>query len=784
MKAGDGPGPVVYGTVALISAITLAYEILLLRVFSFSQWHHFASLAVALALLGFGASGTALTLLGERVNRWGDRLFLGGLLLGALGMVMAFWTGQWIAVRPLFAVWDYRELGKLLLVDFASFVPFFGFALAIGHVFIRWPEATSRLYAANLLGAGAGSLAAGLLLSTLYLETALMCLPLAALATGWAYSWARHPGRIISWALGIMAALIGIWILYGLPQLPLSDFKRLAYLLDPPNAKVLERQPGLRSEVRIVQSEYARIASGLSIQWMNTIPNQDVLVLGTDHTLPLPRAGTSTGYRQATLAYLPFLLKLSGQVAWLDASHWLPPDNGRPIKWIVENPQVLKLMRSRVATEGWKYEKGESRLFLDTTDQHFSIIFFSRAANEGDAATEDYLLTVEGIKAGLSRLDEGGILAIPLNLSYPPRYGPKLLATAAEALRESSSPIPWQRAAMLRSLHAGLLLLSNLPFPSEDIEKIRGFAEQWGFDLVALPGLVQSETNRVHQWPSPLLYHSARVALAGDDYTPSESSWYTSRAPRDVRPYFWQSMKWSQLPDLWRAQGSSGLIWLDWTLLVTAIKLVVAAVLAALLILLPLGKLRAIPGRGVRCRVWLYFSALGLGYMLVEMAAFQRSMRYLEHPVTTASLVFAVFLVGSGCGSLKTPKAASRNCLLRIFGPIIGFSVLALIILGPGEKAILALPDYGRATSVGLALLPVAWAMGRAFPWGLRQLDSVRPLIPWAWGINGFASVIAAPLAVLLAVHGNQFGTWLAGALCYVVASWVGLGWTRQTRRQ
>ena len=67
----------------IISATVLAYEILLLRVFSYSQWHHFASFSIALALLGFGVAGTVLTLLGDRAVRWGDSLFISGLLLGS-----------------------------------------------------------------------------------------------------------------------------------------------------------------------------------------------------------------------------------------------------------------------------------------------------------------------------------------------------------------------------------------------------------------------------------------------------------------------------------------------------------------------------------------------------------------------------------------------------------------------------------------------------------------------------------------------------------------------------
>ena len=44
---------------ATISTAILAYEVLLTRLFAIAQWHHFAFLAISIALLGFGVSGAA-----------------------------------------------------------------------------------------------------------------------------------------------------------------------------------------------------------------------------------------------------------------------------------------------------------------------------------------------------------------------------------------------------------------------------------------------------------------------------------------------------------------------------------------------------------------------------------------------------------------------------------------------------------------------------------------------------------------------------------------------------
>ena len=60
------PGAAVTGAqfvaIGLISAAILAFEVLLMRLYAIVGWHHFAYMMISIALLGFGASGTALAL--------------------------------------------------------------------------------------------------------------------------------------------------------------------------------------------------------------------------------------------------------------------------------------------------------------------------------------------------------------------------------------------------------------------------------------------------------------------------------------------------------------------------------------------------------------------------------------------------------------------------------------------------------------------------------------------------------------------------------------------------
>ena len=66
--------------VALISAATLTFEILLVRFFAIEQFHHFAYMAIGVAMLGFGASGTFAALLSHRSSARFESWFVNATL--------------------------------------------------------------------------------------------------------------------------------------------------------------------------------------------------------------------------------------------------------------------------------------------------------------------------------------------------------------------------------------------------------------------------------------------------------------------------------------------------------------------------------------------------------------------------------------------------------------------------------------------------------------------------------------------------------------------------------
>jgi len=198
MVNADRPAVLDLVGLAALSGSVLAFEVILLRLFEFSHWHHFAGLSIALALLGLGAAGTVLALVGDRSVRGGSRWFVSGMLIAAAGFLLILWLNSRIALRPVFAAWDAGEMAKVLAVDFAAFLPFFGAGLAIGQVFPRWPAFPTRLYSANLFGSGVGSVAASVLMAVVAPETALALIALVLLGVAVLIGFRRGiPGRAL-----------------------------------------------------------------------------------------------------------------------------------------------------------------------------------------------------------------------------------------------------------------------------------------------------------------------------------------------------------------------------------------------------------------------------------------------------------------------------------------------------------------------------------------------------------------------------------------------------------
>jgi hypothetical protein len=196
-----------------------------------------------------------------------------------------------------------------------------------------------------------------------------------------------------------------------------------------------------------------------------------------------------------------------------------------------------------------------------------------------------------------------------------------------------------------------------------------------------------------------------------------------------------------------------------------------AILLALLVSALPLfarGALR-VP-RGILGRALIYFPALGLGFLLIEIAFIEYAVLLLGDRTSAFALVLTVMLVCSGLGAMVAGQLARPGLALKWAVLIAALSCVVTILVA--HQAILAVLDWPwamRAALLVLAIAPASLALGFPFPLGLDRFQQEGPaLLPWAWALNGAFSVVATPLANLVG-HGLGLTALLLGGLaCYL----------------
>src|SRR5438477_9358471 len=109
---GASPGPPLWA-VSLLSAAVLAYEILLMRLFSIIAWHHFAYMMISIALLGYGAAGTFVALARRALLSCYPQVFVAATAAFGAFAVTGFLLAQAVAFNPLELLWDPRQPWRL-----------------------------------------------------------------------------------------------------------------------------------------------------------------------------------------------------------------------------------------------------------------------------------------------------------------------------------------------------------------------------------------------------------------------------------------------------------------------------------------------------------------------------------------------------------------------------------------------------------------------------------------------------------------------------------------------
>lgn len=531
-----------------------------------------------------------------------------------------------------------------------------------------------------------------------------------------------------------------------------------------------------------------------------------------------------------TLMALPYgLVPSSPRVLLLDevggGNIWLARRRGAAAVDVVQSNRVLSdLLAGTLEDEGGMVfdlpgvalHPVEPRAFLEGTRGSFDLIqlagmeSWSAAAGGLEGLNQDHLMTVEGVAVALRRLSPDGVLHVSRGIQLPPRDNAKIAATVIAALEQSGSARsarsarstrsarsarsarpawaagparPGAHIAMVRDFLGVCTMVRPRPWREEEIRRLRDLAAERNLTPVYYVGITAGELNRPDELPGPpgedgdYLYHVMRRLLSGD---PGETArffdeWpFEIRPATDDRPFFGNFGKLGALPDFRRAYGAGWLLRSELAFLFVLSTAVIVTCAGIVLILLPFlfrADIRRASGRSIAA---VYFIAIGLAYLVLEIAFLSGIQRLLGDPVIGGAATVGGFLLCSGLGSLAADRIAAL--------PGVSLARLAMVpavLAIPVFTGLILLALYGGAWPLGIRLAavlvliaPLAFAMGLPFPLGLRWFGTrSAALVPWAWGVNGCASVLASPLAMIIAMQWGFVLTVAAAAVCYVVAA-------------
>jgi hypothetical protein len=220
---------------------------------------------------------------------------------------------------------------------------------------------------------------------------------------------------------------------------------------------------------------------------------------------------------------------------------------------------------------------------------------------------------------------------------------------------------------------------------------------------------------------------------------------------------------------------------------VLVLLLGISIVVSALFLLLPFVAIRDVwrrmPRKG---RSAVFFASLGFGFMFFEITLMQLLNLFLGYPTYALTVTLMSILVFTGIGALLSAKQRDRpRAVPLLVITITGLSLFYLFGLTPMTSALLGLPLSARVPIAFAVLAPLGLCLGMFMPLGLEAVsklgDAPRQYVAWGWAVNGFASVVGAALATVLAMmFGFHFVLFL-GLVAYLMAL---LAWRTLTTRR
>lgn len=370
-----------------------------------------------------------------------------------------------------------------------------------------------------------------------------------------------------------------------------------------------------------------------------------------------------------------------------------------------------------------------------------------------NAISEQYLLTKDAFREMWKKLLPEGVISVNCWMDYPVRNPLKILATMIEVLTESGVEHPEQYIGAVRSWGTLTMIVKKTPILQQEANLIRSFCDRMLFDPVLLPDIKRHEREQYNMLQDNDFFQYVDELFSDQRETLYKNYDFNIKPPTDDQPYFSQFIRGKSLSHLSQLFGNNAMAFFEVGYLMVIITLIQVTLVSLLLIIAPLFHLGWHGGK--RWSVLLYFGGIGIGFMFVEIVLIQRFILYLGSPIYTVAVLMCALMIFSGLGSYFTSRLELKQIrVFTIFLAIIGLLLVYSFSLTPILQQTIGLTGFLKILIMTLIIAPLAFLMGLPFPLEIKCLGQENPrLVPWAWAINGCASVISAALATVIAVE-------------------------------
>ena len=759
--------------VGLCALAALLLELALTRIFSVVLFYHYAFMAISTALFGLGAGGVLAYWI-EAGGKGAERLWpkLGRLAtMNALCTLLALWI---VLQRPLTFGMTWQGALVLAMVYLVCAFPFLLAGVVISLSISNTIRDVSKVYFSDLLGAATGCL---------------LLIPLLDRAGG--------PGAVMM--AGALFALAGAawhsidgWNRRATISTAIAALLAAMALLNPSSGFIdvkYAKGQSLPAEEFSKWNSFSRISVG-----PDSRSDRSLILIDSDAGTEISDAdidALTPVQREAMLSQgpgLPYFVRpgaktlVIGAGGGMDVARALA-SGSRDVTAVEINPLIVDgVMRQAYAKQsrGLYFRDDvrvvieDGRTFVRRTGESFQVIqmtlvdSWASTAAGAFALAENHLYTTEAFVDYLEHLSDDGMIAITRWEFSEPRESLRVVSVARAALLRIRAAQPARHIIVAREDVDRIdnwgakdtILIKRTPFTDEELAVAHQAVKSIGMAEVYFPDLALANPfTALLTSPDPDAY------IASYPF----QIWPTT----DNRPFFFYTVPlgslWSFVTSPWHVDSK---INLGVMLLVAALVMSILGTVTILALPRLLLKQKVPSGP----RLWihlLYFFAIGVAFILVEISLVQRIVFFLGQPTYALTVVIFSMLLSSSFGSFVSRRVIAgddRRLSILLLGVV--SSVAMLVLVAPGVMdATLSQPLSLKLAVLAAMIFPAGFLMGMPFPSGLRRLEAVFPnAVCWAWAVNSAASVLGSVGAVFLGIHLGLAQTAMIGGALYIGA--------------